>query len=63
MTKLLAPDEILLLDPLPMNPTGKVARRALPEKLAPAEASQGWQSEFERIARGARIHGGQGGRG
>jgi hypothetical protein len=54
------PDENLFLDPLPKNRISKVHRRALREKLAPAEASQGWQSEFERIALGARIHCGQG---
>jgi acyl-CoA synthetase (AMP-forming)/AMP-acid ligase II len=50
------PDEILFVDPLPKNPTSKIHHRALREKLAPAEASQGWQSEFERLALGARIH-------
>ena len=53
------PDEILFVDPLPKNPTSKIHHRALREKLAPAEASQGWQSEFERLALGARIHCGQ----
>ena len=47
------PDENLFLDPLPKNRISKVHRRALREKLAPAETSQGWQSEFERIAVGA----------